>query len=228
MTAVARARFQRLATPGSESGRSIEVQFNPTEYTLTKAAQLSEIPIPGLDQPLIQFVRGQTETLSLDLFFDSTEAGTGAAAKPVTEKTNAFYDLVKIDPATHAPPVLLFSWGGTAFPGGRERDVMKCVVASIRQQFTLFSPGGIPLRAKLTVELREYKTLSDQIRQLNLQSADHTKAHAVVEGETLSSIAYAAYGDPTAWRRIAEANGIDDPLALGAGTILRVPRGEAA
>jgi nucleoid-associated protein YgaU len=226
VTAVALARFQRLPNPGAESGPSIEVQFNPTEYTLTKAAQLSEIPIPGLDQPLLQFVRGQTETLALDLFFDSTEKGTGAGATPVTEKTNRFYDLVKIDSEAHAPPVLLFSWGGTAFPGRRERNVFKCVVASIRQQFTYFNPSGVPLRAKLTVELREYKTLADQIRQLNLRSADHTKAHALVEGETLSSVAYGAYGDPGAWRRIADANGIDDPLAVRPGTILRVPRGD--
>jgi nucleoid-associated protein YgaU len=226
MTALAHACFQRLSSPTDEDGTPLEVQFNPTEYTLTKAAQLSEIPIPGLDQPLIQFVRGQTETLALDLFFDSTESGTGIDATPVTELTNEFYDLVKIDSDAHAPPVLLFSWGGPDFPGTRERNVFKCVVASIRQQFTFFNPLGVPLRAKLTVELREYKTLADQIRQLNLRSADHTKAHALVEGETLSSVAHDAYGDPGAWRRIADANGIDDPLAVPAGTILRIPRGE--
>jgi nucleoid-associated protein YgaU len=225
MTAVAHARFERLPNPGATSGAGLDVQFNPTEYTLTKGAQLAEIPIPGLDQPIIQFVRGQTETMSLELLFDSTEDGTGAQAKSVTQKTDAFYSLIKIDPEAHAPPVLLFKWG-TAFPGARERNVFKCVVSSVRQQFTLFSPTGVPLRAKLTVELREYKTLSDQIRQLNLRSADQTKAHVVLEGETISSVAYESYGDPTVWRRIAEANGIDDPLAVAPGSILRVPRGD--
>ena len=52
MTAVALARFQRLPNPGAESGQVVEVQFNPTEYTLTKGNQLAEIPIPGLDQPI--------------------------------------------------------------------------------------------------------------------------------------------------------------------------------
>jgi nucleoid-associated protein YgaU len=96
----------------------------------------------------------------------------------------------------------------------------------VRQQFTFFSPTGTPLRAKLTVELREYKSLAEQIRELNLKSADHTKAHVVVEGETISSVAYKAYGDPAAWRSIAEANAIEDPLGLAPGTILRIPRGE--
>jgi nucleoid-associated protein YgaU len=226
MTAVLHARFDRLPNPGAAKGTPVEVQFNPTEYTLTKGAQLSEIPIPGLDQPIIQFVRGQTETLTLDLLFDSTEEGTGSAAKSVTEKTNKFYDLIKIDSDAHAPPVLLFSWGGTAFPGKREHNVFKCICASVRQQFTFFSPTGVPLRAKLTVELREYKSLADQIRQLNLKSGDQTKAHVVVEGETISSIAYAEYGDPAPWRRIADANALEDPLGLAPGTILRIPRTE--
>ena len=95
----------------------IRDRFNPTEYTLSKANQWAEVPIPGLDSPIVQFVRGQTETLSLELFFDSTEDGTGATATPVTDKTDAFYDLIKIDSDTHAPPALLFSWGGPTFPG---------------------------------------------------------------------------------------------------------------
>jgi nucleoid-associated protein YgaU len=225
MSTVIPARFEVLPNPGATAGPGLDVQFNPTEYTLTKGAQLAEIPIPGLDQPIIQFVRGQTETMSVELFFDSTEAGTGAQATPVTTLTDQFYELIKIDPESHAPPVLQFKWGA-AFPGARERNVFKCVVSSVRQQFTFFSPTGVPLRAKLIVELREYKSLAEQIRQLNLQSADQTKAHVVLEGETLSSIAYREYGDPTVWRQIAEANAIVDPLALAPGTILTVPRGQ--
>jgi hypothetical protein len=201
MTAVANASFQRLENAGdvAGSGSTLKVQFNPTEFSMTKGAQLAEIPIPGLDQPIIQFVRGQTETMSVELFFDSTEDGTGANAKSVTEKTDVFYSLIKIDPEAHAPPVLLFKWG-PELPGARH--VFKCVVTSVRQHFTMFSPTGIPLRAKLTVELREYKTLTEQIYELNLQSADQTKA----------------------WRLIADANAIDDPLALEPAAILRVPK----
>src|SRR6266498_3230703 len=97
MTRVQTMQFQRLKADGSPDGAALSVQFNPTEYTLSKGAQISEVPIPGLDQPILQFVRGQTESLSFDLFFDSTEAGTGLDAKPVTALTDAFYRLVKID-----------------------------------------------------------------------------------------------------------------------------------
>jgi nucleoid-associated protein YgaU len=50
------------------------------------------------------------------------------------------------------------------------------------------------------------------------------RSHAVLEGDSLPSIAHAAYGDPTRWRAIAEANEIDDPLQLQRGRALTIPR----
>ena len=42
----------------------------------------------------------------------------------------------------------------------------------------------------------------------------------MIVGDTLASVAYAEYGDPTLWRPLAAFNGIDDPL--------RVPTGQRA
>ncbi len=231
MTLVA-AQFQRLTQSFGPAGDAIPCQFNPTEYTLNKAAQTAELAIPGLDSPVLQFVRGQAETLTADLFFDTTESGTGSRVKPVTVRTDRVYELVKIDPSTHAPPVTDFSWGTTDFPGShldeaygnqQQRGSFRCIVESVRQRFTLFSPSGVPLRATLSVSLREYKTLSTQLHQLGLMSADHTQSHVVAQGDTLTRIAAEAYGDPRQWRMIADANEIDDPLALAPGSALVVP-----
>jgi nucleoid-associated protein YgaU len=43
------------------------------------------------------------------------------------------------------------------------------------------------------------------------------------EGDSLPSLAYDAYGDPTAWRTIARANHIDDPLNLRPGRRISIP-----
>jgi hypothetical protein len=228
-----KATFQQVNQDGS-LGYPLVVDYNPTEYTLSKGAQLSEIAIPGLDSPIIQFVRGQTETLSLDLFFDTTEAGMGDTAVSVTTVTDLFYQLIKIDGFTHAPPIVFFSWG-MQFPGQRgyasmglgtgsqQRHGFKCVVESVRQRYTLFSPDGIPLRATLTVSLKEYKTLAEQILEINAQSADHSHTHLVQVGETLNQIATAVYNDPTQWRAIANQNNILDPLNLQPGQNLEIP-----
>ncbi|MCA9527587.1 MAG: LysM peptidoglycan-binding domain-containing protein, partial [Myxococcales bacterium] len=42
-------------------------------------------------------------------------------------------------------------------------------------------------------------------------------------GETLQSIAGQEYDDPNQWRRIADANGIDDPFRLDPGVRLIIP-----
>jgi len=224
-----KATFQKVDSSGNLAD-SVDVRFNPTEYTLNKGAQIAEVTIPGLDSPILQFVRGQTETLSLDLFFDTTEYGMDDNATSVTELTDKFYELVKIDGATHAPPVCFFSWGSD-FPGQRLyqstgsqlRDGFKCLVESVRQRFTLFSPQGVPLRATLTVSLKEYKTLAEQINEINRSSPDHTHTHVVQLGETLSQIAYALYEDPAQWRAIADQNAILDPLELERGAVLEIP-----
>src|SRR5262245_40862120 len=94
----------------------IAVQYNPTEFTLDKGAQFGEIQIPGLDSPLQQYVRGNSEKLTLDLFFDTTESGMGAGATSVTSETDKIYQLIKIEPKRHAPPILTFIWNDQ-FPG---------------------------------------------------------------------------------------------------------------
>jgi LysM repeat protein len=209
-------------------GEKLFAQFNPTELQFAKQAQIAEIAIPGLDSPLLQFVRLQDEKIALELFFDTTDTGMDDNAKSVTLLTDPFYDLLKIDSDAHAPPRLVFGWG-SAFPGShtgdakQRRSAFNCVIESVNQQYTLFAPNGTPLRAKLNVALREYKRLSDQISQLNLKSADVSKSYVVRSGDTLPKIAYQAYDDATAWRMIADANGIADPTVLTPGSVLSLP-----
>lgn len=192
-----------------------EVPFNPTEYTLNKGAQIAEIGITGIDSPILQFIRGQNEKLTLDLFFDTTSQGMDDSAVDVRDQTKIVYQLAKIQPETHAPPRVRLTWGrGLSF---------KAIAESVQQKFTLFSPQGIPLRATLSVTFREYKSLQDQLRELNLQSADHSKRRVVRRGDTLSRIAAEAYRDPREWRHIANANPGIDPRRLVPGTELILP-----
>ena len=206
------------------------VQYNPTEFSLDKGVQLAEINIPGLDSPLLQFVRGQNEKLTVDLFFDTSDSGTGATAVSVTTLTDPIYSFVKIEPDGHAPPIVKFAWNpafpGLALPaasGNQRRFEFRGVVESCRQKFTYFSSEGVPLRATLSLSLREYKTLDEQLAQLNLNSPDRTHAHLTREGETLSRVAGTYYRQPGAWRSIAEQNAIDDPRRIDPGLLLTIP-----
>jgi hypothetical protein len=197
----------------------IPVQFNPTEYALNKSAQIADIAIPGIDSPIQQFIRGQTETLTLELFFDTTDLGRDQGAVPVDRLIQPIYELVKIQPRTHAPPRVRVIWGlGLSF---------KAIVESVQRRFTLFNPLGVPLRATVAVTFREYKTLEEQLSGLNLQSTDHTKVVPSVAGDTLSRVAGRELGDPRQWRVIADENPGVDPLAPAPGSVLTVPAVDA-
>jgi hypothetical protein len=122
--------------------------------------------------------------------------------------------LALIDSDLHRPPLLLVSWGTLMF---------KCVVESISHRFTMFLESGIPVRATVTLALRQAKSATEQQEEIKKQSPDHAKIHAVQRGESLQMIAAREYEDPAEWRRIADANGIDDPLQLEPGRRLMIP-----
>jgi len=81
------------------------------------------------------------------------------------------------------------------------------------------------VRATATLSIKEYKTLEEQLKELNLQSADHTKRRVVRRGDTLDRIAFEEYGDARQWRPIADKNAdqVPDPRRLTPGIELEIP-----
>jgi hypothetical protein len=208
-----------------EKGAPIKALFNPERYTLSKAVQIAEIAIPGLDSPVLQFVRGQNEKITLELFFDTTEFGMIDNVKDVRDETVKVYQLLKINRETHAPPRCVITWGeaGQLFSFGSSLSP-RCVLESVSEEFNVFSPTGVPLRAKLGCSFREYKTIEEQLKETPKHSADRTKVVAVQAGQRLADIAWNEYRDAGQWRPIAEENNLENPLYLAPGARLRVPR----
>jgi len=228
MPALRHASLMIEWSPGSFE--AVDLQYNPTELTLEKSVTLAEIGIPGLTAPLQQFVRGQAETLHLELFFDTSDQGTGVDATSVTTLTDKIYGLTRIVPDQHAPPIVTFIWGedfpGHQLPselGNQRRNSFTGVVASVKQTFTLWSSTGLPLRAKLTVTIKEYIPLDDQLKALNLASPSKTHSYVLARGDTLGLLADRFYFAAGEWREIALANGIDDPRRLTPGRQLTIP-----
>lgn len=197
-----------------------EVLFNPEEYTLNRSNNFAQIGAPGRAAPLLQFVQGEMKTLQMELFFDTYEKNEfgnqviNPAYDDVRTLTNKFIHLMDINPTTHAPPVLLFSWGSLHF---------LCVLATATQRFTMFRSDGAPVRAKLQVTFNEYRNTDLEGKELKTETADYTKIHVVAQGETLAGIANRAYDDPGLWRPIALYNRLSDPRALQPGQKLNIP-----
>jgi nucleoid-associated protein YgaU len=208
-----------------ETGPTIYALFNPEKYTVSKSLQLAEVNIPGLDSPVVQYVRGQTEKISMELFFDTTDYGMADTVKDVRSLTTAVYQLLKVNGDLHAPTRVQLHWGngGHMTSHGTKIDPW-LVLESVSEEFSLFSPAGLPLRAKLTVSFREAWTIEQQLTETPRHSSDRTSVHRVVRGETISQIALAEYSDPEQWRVIADANLVDNPRKLTPGEQLTIPR----
>jgi hypothetical protein len=187
----------------------IHVLFNPTQYSLDQANTLAEVGVPGLSAPILQYVRGNGRSLSMELFFDTYEQQSD-----VRTHTDRVYGLLNIRGPLHRPPVCTFTWGTFSF---------SCVVERVGGRFTLFLSNGTPVRATLSVTFKEFVEVEVLVRDPPTESADHAKTWLVRRGDTLSSIAAAEYDDPARWRPIAEANRIANPRLLAPGTRLSLP-----
>jgi hypothetical protein len=120
-----------------------------------------------------------------------------------------------VDGERHAPPVCTFAWSS---------DVLDGVIESCRRQFVLFDPDGKPTRILMSLGVKRYRTLKEQLGTMNRKSPDRTRTVVVMAGDTLPAIASRAYGDDTQWRAIADNNNSADPSRLVPGMVLQVPR----
>jgi hypothetical protein len=189
----------------------IPFRFNPTEYQLQKANNFAEIGIPGLESPPIQFVRGSAEKLTAELLVDTSDT-----LEDVRERyVNKLRDLMNINIELHAPPIVRFVW---------DRQVFVGVLESLNITYVLFTPEGVPLRAKLSTALKEFRPAAIQVKERPTASPDFDKTWVVRRGDTLSGIAGAVYRDSSKWRDIATNNGIVDPRRLSPGRVLALPR----
>lgn len=203
-----KARLVNVSVP---SEPFVDVLFNPTDYSLDRGSSYASMPVPGLQTPIQQYIRGEADILTLELFIDGTQ---DTSADNVNTKLEDLRRFIRIDGSLHSPPVCRFEWGDVKFTG---------TVTSLREKHTLFDSNGKVRRARVQMTLRAYKSAEVQLRELKPSSPDRTHVRVLREGETLSSIAAEVYGDPRLWRPIAQANGVDRPRSVRPGTPLKIP-----
>ena len=224
------------------------VLFNPSTITLTKATHWNKSTQNESDTGEQQFVGGEPAIFQIDLFFDTYEgvdsptqslmqAGLGAIANlatpsilypflpasavSVTEYTNRVRDLTLIDSKLKRPPRCRIAWGHSFDKSGL---LFEGYLKEVTQTFTLFLADGTPVRATLGCTFEEYQSSEDAKRKNPGSSArDDDPIYVVRRGDTLSSIAYQEYDDPSEWRVIARENNITNPRDIQPGQVLTIP-----
>ncbi|MBR5089302.1 MAG: hypothetical protein IK093_07735 [Ruminiclostridium sp.] len=207
-----------------DKDNAIVAQFNPSEYRILERTDYSEAARRQENTPSVQFVGRPLAVLNVKLYFDSDfNLSLGAVAEAASnflndeedmmDKIERLADLTLIDGEGHEPPSVQFLWGSTDFNGYAE---------SVAITYTMFDMFGKPLRATVDLTLRGTNGFVS-MKFDPFQSPDRTKARVMTEDNSIWNIAKKEYGDVREWRRIADANGIMNPLDIPVGEILRVP-----
>ncbi len=208
-----------------EGGTRVSCLYNPESVTVGRQNNWVSNPMPGKGVPTLRYAGATSGWMRVDLFFDTTADGT-----PVTAHTGKMLGLMEVDPklpgsdeATNnlRPPTVTFHWG--------DLHSFKAVVEGMNLSFTYFSSGGVPLRAQMALELRQYEKSHAFGPQNPTSGTPHPhRVHRVQPGETLDRISARYYGDSTRWRLLAVANSLEDPLAVRPGALLTIPRLEGS
>jgi hypothetical protein len=203
------ATLEKAKIQNTDKQSTLEALFNPKEYSVQKSVQWEPHKAPGLDSPEQEFTSGNPAILSVELFFDTYED-----KKSVKEFTDQLMEMALVDADKHRPPAIQFTWGDFTFEG---------YVENLTLRYTMFLSDGKPCRATANLSIKENKTAKEQLEANPRNSPDHTKLRTFKAGETLALLAHEEYDDPAEWRRIADANGINDPKDVKPGTVLTLP-----
>jgi hypothetical protein len=216
--------------------KKVEFKFNPGKITLSHAAKLQEIAPKKKDKPGAEGSQAQPAQGPGQFQLDHEAAlkevgGTSLTmselifyGQNVARDCNQLLDWTKADARDiNNPklPTLTFIWGTTLN--------YTVNLISVDITYERFTAGGKPIRAKATLKLNivtpPSSTPTPPVTSTNPTSGGipGRRGHTMVAGENLQHVAMANYGRPGAWRALAAANGIEDPLAVPPGTVIYVP-----
>lgn len=215
-----KARLYQMEAGKNSWGKDyFEVQFNPSELSIARslAPLTPQHPLGHNPDPLrsYQAVGVNHTSLSLTLYFDDASGMAEEQTKKPTVLCREIATLLRFHPEHHQQAKLKFLWGTFCFVGE---------VLNTNVQYTMFTPGGTPVRAKVSLTISGEEEEVVQHDQANPQnSPNRTKERMLAEGDSLWMLAQREYDDPALWKVIAEANGIRNPRKLSRAAALKVP-----
>jgi Contractile injection system tube protein/LysM domain len=211
----------KLRIVNQDNNTGFNVLFNPTQLTIDDGSQWKEQPKPRF-KPELQYTGWQLKSISMELFFDTYEAGTD-----VREETGKFAEL--LIPTTNdrgqgkRPPKVKLIWGPAESRPASGLTTLDWILEKLNQKFTMFLGDGTPVRATLNVTFKEFIPPKKVEQENRTRRSFPEKTYTVKAGDTLEGIAAGLWKDPLKWRIIAESNGIDNPRLLDVGVTLSIP-----
>ena len=191
--------------------------INPEKYAQTFKVKYDVKAAQGSQGVEGKFQSSAPEELKLDFLFDGTGTIYGYAqeGKSVPEQIEAFKSVVyDLSGDIHQPKYLKVVW--TDF-------VFDCILTELQITYTLFSPDGTPLRAKIGCKFLNYLETERRVLEEGKSSPDLTHVRTVKQGDTVPLMVNTIYGDPALYLEVARVNGLTNFRRVAAGTTLIFP-----
>ncbi|HEY2028937.1 MAG TPA: hypothetical protein VGH20_06980 [Myxococcales bacterium] len=236
--------MERVAFLVESSGERISCLLNPESLLVERSAGVrprrsigGSLRAAALSDDPVLVTGGGTTELTLELLFDVGIAASSAET-PVGDVRQLTLPLWRLAESARAdeselrPGVVRFVWG--------KAWNVPAVVVSVAERFESFAADGSPRRSWMKLRLLRVaepdrpqafdagdESDGDVHEVLGAGVEEEEEAAPAAGGERLEDLAQKYYGDPSAWKLIAEANAVDDPLHLEPGAVLRIPAREA-
>lgn len=224
----------KLGVAGSANPNEwVEFQFNPASivisHTASVAASAGKAQQPG---GLPEAQADQAPSSPGDIYANVEEREKARGTTTITLR-GLWFDGKNVRRAC----MLLLSWTHFA-PVRGAKSADKCDLPKLKfiwgpqiylvhlnqvtLTYTKFSQSGIPVRASVDLTLHSLPKIPGPTNPSS-GGLPERRVHTLTGAECLPSLATRCYGRPADWRKIAAANGIDDPLRVRPGALVYLP-----
>ena len=187
--------------------------MNPNELTIAYEVEYDSAQGAGTTGSRMNFKKMKPGDMSLTFFIDGT--GANGTKADVQEKIQQFQTVTGYNGNIHRPNYLKVVWGTL--------QVKRCVLKTASIAYKLFKPDGVPLRAVITAAFADSSDDQTRVAIAQDSSPDLTHVRLVKAGDTLPTLCFGIYGDPSYYLEVAQANGIDVFRNLRPGTRIVFP-----
>lgn len=207
------------------SKKTFSTPINPESFTKNYQVEHDVRRGHGNHGTDVRFKSTVPEELRLEFILDGTHTmenygGNGGSEKeyqkPVHDQLqkllNCVYDF---EGEIHRPRFLMIIWGSEI--------KFRCVLSNLDINYTLFSPDGCPLRAKITATFLNYKAREERLARDPQSSPDLTHRRKVKQGDRLDLMTYNIYKDPKYFLQVGKVNGLNSIRNLKPGGELYFP-----
>ncbi|ANH70285.1 hypothetical protein ABE85_05235 [Mitsuaria sp. 7] len=207
-----------MGTVQLDKDTNFQAQINPADVSHSFGIKYDTTKSQGSAGIEPKFASVGDERVNFSIVLDGTGVVPPVSGQPpdvkgqLAQLNKVVYEYVDL---RAEPPYVRVLWGTLIFFGRLE---------SLKAQYTLFKPGGDPLRAKVDLAFVGAMSKHEEQRVTNrTSSAANTRTVTMKEGDSLGAVCEEVYGSPSAFMKVARYNGLTDFRNIPAGTVLKFP-----